>query len=185
MATLNLTVTTARDDDTLSRDFETVGSSRAVAQRIVNYLTSVMSGTEGAQDADNPPSISVSILENQVAATGSFAFDTVIASDEIVINGVTFTAAAAPATGTNEFLVGADDGETAENAAAAINASATALVTGVVTAEASGDDVIVTAVARGLGGNAITISSPDATITASGARLVGGAEDASAQTLSF
>lgn len=101
-----------------------------------------------------------------------------------VVAGVTFTAKSSGATG-NQFNVGADDEETATNLAAAINASVTALVTGVVTASASAEVVTVAAAQSGLVGNSIAIASADATITASGARLAGGAADASAITLSF
>lgn len=188
MSVLKLEVTTARSDDYLESNFETPGGNRTIAQRIADYITRVFTGSESAQDASNPPSIAISVQGNEVQASGTFVFDTVIATDAFSINGVSFTAVASGATG-NQFDVGADDLETAENAAAAINASATALVDGYVTAEAYDDDgdatLEVTSTFYGLSGNQTVIASADATITASGTRLEGGAVDATAQTLEF
>lgn len=185
MGQLNLQIASGRDDATLKRIFESPGQSAkyGIAQKAADFITSLSTGTERGP-VGAAPSIAISIEGQAVAASGEFALDTVIATDAISINGVSFTCVASGATG-NQFNVGADDEETAVNLAAAINASVTALVTGVVTAEADGTDVIVTAVQKGLGGNAITIASADATIVASGARLTGGAADATAITLSF
>jgi hypothetical protein len=183
MGVLILNITTGRDDDTLSSTFETAGGKHSIAQRILNYISSVQSGCEKASGS-TAPSIAISVQGNAVQATGSFALDTVVATDVCSINGVAFTAVASGATG-NQFNVGEDDEETAENLASTINASASALVSDFVTAEASGTDVLVTSVFYGVAGNSTTLESSDATITISGARLTGGAADSSAQTLSF
>jgi phage tail sheath gpL-like len=161
MGVLILNITTGRDDDTLSSTFETAGGKHSIAQRILNYISSVQSGCEKASGS-TAPSIAISVQGNAVQAT----------------------AVASGATG-NQFNVGEDDEETAENLASTINASASALVSDFVTAEASGTDVLVTSVFYGVAGNSTTLESSDATITISGARLTGGAADSSAQTLSF
>lgn len=185
MGQLNLAISTRRDDATLKAAFETPGTTAAksIAQKIINFLTGVATGSE-LGPSGSAPSIAISIEGQKTAASGTFTLDTVIATDVVSINGVSFTAVASGATG-NQFNVGADDDETAENLAAAINASATALVDGYVSASAAGPVVTVSAVEPGIVGNTITIASADATITASGARLEGGAADATAKTLSF
>lgn len=109
----------------------------------------------------------------RIRATGTFTFASVIATNTILINGVTFTAVASGA-GANQFNVGVSDTLTAAAAAAAINASVTALVSGYVTATSALGVVTITASASGTPGNGFTISSPNGTITASGARLTGG-----------
>jgi hypothetical protein len=189
MSVLKLAVTTARPDTYLEQNFETAGGKQTIVQRIADYIERIISGNEGAQDANNPPSIAISVQGNEVQATGTLIFDSVVATDAFVINGVTFSCVASGATG-NQFNVGADDTESAENAAAAINASETALIDGYVTATGAAGEtttgvVTITSAFYGLSGNMTTLVSNDATITASGARLTGGAEDATAQTLSF
>lgn len=188
MSVLKLAITTGRPDTYLESNFETAGGKQAIAQRISDYVERILSGNESAEGTDTPPSIAISVQGNEVQATGSYVFDTVVATDAFSINGVSFTAVASGATG-NQFDIGADDLETAENAAAAINASVTALVAGYVTASAFDDEgditLLITSDFYGLAGNMTTIASADATITASGARLTGGAADATAQTLEF
>jgi phage tail sheath gpL-like len=80
--------------------------------------------------------------------------------------------------------VGTDDDETAANLAAAINASATALVAKHVVATSAAAVVTITAKQGGHSGNAITISSPDTTITASEARLEDG-DDGDTETTHY
>lgn len=189
MSVLKLAITSARPDSYLESNFETAGGKNAIAQRIVNYVQSLTTGSELAESASAPPSIAISVQGNEVQASGTFILDTVIATDVISINGVNFTCVASGATG-NQFNVGADDVETAANLAAAINASVTALVSGYVTATSAAGltttgVVTVTSSFYGLSGNQTLIASADATIVASGARLTGGLADATAQTLSF
>lgn len=186
---LYTTISTARPDEFLEQNFETAGGSRAIAQRLADYVTRILSGNELAYSSSVPPSIAFSVQGNMVQATGTFIFDAVIATDVFVINGVSFTCVASGATG-NQFNVGASDTLTAASAAAVVNASVTALVAGYVTATSAAGAtttgvLTVTAVQYGLPGNVYTISTPDTTITPSGARLTGGAADATAQTITF
>lgn len=83
-----------------------------------------------------------------------------------VINGVTVTVAAS-----------GGDAATATAIAAAINASTNALVKGMVTASAASAVVTVRAFQPGKLGNATTLAASGTGVTASGARLTGGAGD--------
>lgn len=184
MSVLSLALTTARPDTYLEQNFETPGGKQAIAQRISDFIERILSGNESAAGTGSPPSIAISVQGNKVQAFGTFTLDTVIATDAVSINGVTFTAVVSGATG-NQFNVGIDDAATAANLATAINASVTALVSGYVSATSLEEVVTVTSRFYGLSGNQTTIASADGTIVASGSRLTGGAEDATAQTLNF
>ncbi len=74
---------------------------------------------------------------------------------------------------------------TATNLAAAINASATALIAGYVTATSALAVVTITSAFYGLSGNQVTLASSGSTLVVSGARLSGGAADPNQQTLNF
>ena len=106
MAVLVLKVTTARPSAYLINQFQTAGGSRAIADRISQYIERVVSGNELAQGSSNPPSILVTNQNVQVQASGTVTFTGVgAANDTILINGVTFTAVASGATG-NQWNVG-------------------------------------------------------------------------------
>lgn len=170
MAILKLQVEYDRADD-----FQLPNTGRTpVLQRLVNFLAGVASGAK--------PGTALLREESAVKATGTFTSTNAVATDAITINGVTFTAVASGATG-NQWNIGADDDEDCENLAAAINASATALVSNHVTASAAGNVVTLTAKFAGHAGNAITIASAGATIVASGARLTGGSGTITSLTL--
>lgn len=163
---------------------QTPGGKHEIARRVLNFMESVQTGGQLKYSDSVPPQILIENQGSMVAASGTFTLDTVVATDAVSINGVSFTAVASGATG-NQFNVGADDAETAENLAAAINASVSALVSGYVTASADDEVVTITSAFYGLAGNQTLIASADATIVASGARLAGGAADAAALSLNF
>lgn len=140
--------------------------SKQVLNRLSEYTSAVVGGVRNA--------VVKIAAGDAVKASGTLTFDTLIATDVITINGVDFTCMASGATG-NQFNVGGSDTLSAVAAAAAINASATALVSDHVVASAAGDVVTLTAKHPGKHGNLITIDSPDTTVTESGARLTGGA----------
>lgn len=182
---LNVQISTARPDEFLEQNFETVTGNVVIAQRLADYVTRIMSGNELAYSSTVPPSIAFSVQGNQVQASATLTGTSVIATDAVVINGVTFTCVASGATG-NQFNVGASDALTMAALAAAINASVTAKIAGYVTATSLLTVTTVTAVAYGLSGNMFTITSNDGTIVASGSGfLTGGAADATAQTITF
>lgn len=136
----------------------------------VNYMASQTGGNQLGE-------VSNVFQVGMAKATGTLTFASVVATDVFTINGVSFTAVASGATG-NQFDVGGDDAATVVNAVAAINASASALVSGNagVVAVANDDVVELTARTSGVTGNAITLTSADATITVSGDRLTGGSD---------
>lgn len=181
MAKLNLLINTAQTKETLRQEFERSTSSKyATVQSMAQFLESIVSGGQ----MGGPPSVVSSIEDYAVRASGTFTLTSVVATDAISINGVTFTAVASGATG-NQFNVGVSDTLTAVNLAAAINASVTALVSGYVTATSATNVVTVSSTNYGIYGNQTLIASADGTIVASGARLTGGAADASAKTYTF
>jgi phage tail sheath gpL-like len=189
MGQLNLQITTRRDDATLKKIFETPGAicSKAIANKIAAFIASVMSGTE-LGPSGSAPSIAVSVDGQAVAASGTVTFTgTGAANDTILINGVTFTAVASGATG-NQWNVGGSATLSAAALAAAINASASALVSQQVSAASVAGVVTITSKNKGVYGNAVTIAEgvdAGGAMAVSGARLTAGAADASAITLSF
>lgn len=184
MAKITFVLDSGINNDTLVSNFERPTSAKYATVQSISQVFQRLNSGGLKGDGTNPPSVYVSVNENQVFASGTFTLSSVVATDAISINGVTFTAVASGATG-NQFNVGASDTETATNLAAAIVASATALVNEFVTATSAAAVVTVTAKNGGVQGNSITIASADATITASGARLTGGAVDPDAKTYSF
>lgn len=97
------------------------------------------------------------ISTNGVQALGKITFSSFVAGDTITINGTTFTGESSGAT-LNQFNIGGTDTITATNAAAAINASATAVVSNVVTATSSGAILTITAKESGTIGNLMTLA---------------------------
>lgn len=188
MGILKLKISTARPSTYLTTTFERISGSRQIANQIVNFLTGILSGSEGALSATVPPSINVIVQGNETFATGTFTFTgAASASDTVLINGVTFTAEASGATG-NQWNIGLTATATAANLAAAINGSVTALVAGYVTATSALGVVTVSSAIPSISGNMATIAKgtdSGSVNTASGARLTGGAADATAQTLTF
>lgn len=184
MASLRVKILTGKSKETLKRDYELSDSAKYVAvQGVADLLMSILSGNQTG-DGSHPPTVEVSTLEDATFASGTFTLLNVIATDLVTINGVSFTCVANGATG-NQFNVGLNDTATAVNLAAAIAASVTALVKDVVTATSNSTVVTVTSLIPGLAGNDVTIATPDSTITPSGARLTGGAEDATTKTYTF
>ena len=183
MAILKLKVTSSQSKLELQK-LQVAGGKHEISRRILNFISSVQTGNQGAMSDTLPPSYVVTVQEAEVAASGTFTLTTVIATDAVSVNGVTFTAVASGAAA-NEFNVGASDTLTAASLAASINASVTALIPGYVTAASSGAVVTVTSAFFGLAGNQTLIASADGTIVASGARLTAGAADAGALTLNF
>lgn len=115
-----------------------------------------------------------------VAAAGTLTAAGVLAADTCAINGVVFTAVTGAAAA-EQFDRSGTDAQTATNLAAAINASANALVRDHVTAAAAGAVVTVTAKNKGATGNAITLAGTAVRLVASVARLAGGVTAAAAK----
>lgn len=148
------------------QDFLRTSDKKQMLQGLRRVLQGIESGSyQGA----------VNVRTGAVKASGTLTFASVVNTDVLTINGVNFTCVTSGATG-NQFNVGGSDTLSAAAAAAAINASATALVTDNVVATSSGAVLTITARYAGTMGNCVTIASGDATITASGARLTGGSD---------
>lgn len=144
-------------------------------QRFMAYLRKCMSGNK---------SVKMVVGINAMKASGTLTGTSVVATNTVTINGVVFTAIASGATG-NQFNIGANDTETMANLAAAINASVSSLITGLVTASSLTTVCTVSAANPGVLGNAVTIASGQGTIVASGARLTGGDQGATEKTYYF
>jgi hypothetical protein len=114
-------------------------------------------------------------LDNSLAATGTLTLVSAIATDVAVVNGLTYTGVAGAKANNTQFSIDTSDTAAAADLADSINNDVRAGVTvpGVdpVATSALG---VVTITVTGGNGNAVDISSPDATITASGATLTGG-----------
>lgn len=160
MAKTSITLTHGR-----ASDYQGKASmrARAVATRFTNLLDGCVSGAL-------PGATGFSVAQTQ--ATGKLTLSSASGTVGGVINGVSVTVTAA-----------GGDIATAGLIAAAINASANALVNQHVTAsnlDASGTAtavVTLTAVSPGPAGNAVTLAASGTGVTASGARLTGGAAD--------
>lgn len=122
-----------------------------------------------------------------VAASATVTFSGIgAANDTLIINGVTFTAKASGATG-NEWNVGASATLSAQAFKAAVNASATALVSGLVTASGNAAIITLTANTKGTHGNAYTFAEGvdgSSHMVVSSARLIGGV-NATANEIKF
>lgn len=187
MSVLKVEIQTGRANAWLTGMFETAGGKHAIINRLRQYLAQVLAGNSGPDGSTNP-NVVFKIQANQTQASGTIAFSGVsTANDTVLINGVTFTAVASGATG-NQWNVGANATASAANLAAAINASATALVSSQVSASAASGTLTITSLNYGVYGNQCTIAKgvdAGSVMTVSGARLTGGADDASKLTLNF
>ncbi len=127
MSLLNLEIETNLTVPTLTRDYQkSVSAKYPVVQALSQLLQSILSGNQPG----TPPSVTVTAYASDNFATGSFGLVSVVATNTLTINSVTFTATNSGSPSTNEFTVGLSDSATAVNLAAAINASPTALVLG-------------------------------------------------------
>lgn len=139
--------------------------------QLQSYLNSLISGARNA-------SLDVQIGNGVgVKASGTVTFaGAPVANDTVTVNGVVFTAVASGATG-NQFNIGGTVAITATNLAAAINASVTAGVAGVVTAASALGVVTISAFKTGVMGNSLTLAKVASNTTVSGATLTGGVNE--------
>ncbi len=112
------------------------------------------------------------VIQGGVYATGTAVFASVVATNTLVIGGVTLTAVNSGATSV-QFNVGATDTITAANAVTAINALTT--INKVVQASSSGATITIASLIPGTIGNLITLSQTGGTITV-GSALTGGTD---------
>lgn len=109
------------------------------------------------------------ITANTKVAALTITCATVVATDEVTVNGLKFTAAAAEDLPNRVFTVGVNDTACAASLVKAIN-HATAGVPGVTATSALG---VVTVTASDPGEVTVTAASPDATITVATLRAIG------------
>jgi len=115
-------------------------------------------------------------ITSKVAATGTITAATVVADDTVTVNGLVYTAVSGAKADNTEFSVDTGNSAVATDLADSINNDTrVGTITTGVTALAASAVVTVSAVATGIGGNAITLASSDGgTLAVSGALLSGG-----------
>jgi hypothetical protein len=169
-----------------------INVQRAVGDAAIVKFEPVSAEASGALDSLGLPQAvytpHVTKLGIDSGATGTQASETVtlasvIATDKLTINGHDFVAVAGAPVG-DQFDVSGTDAQAAASLAAAINASATAGITGIVTASNVPGEatVTITAVAFGTLGNSITVTQTGGTITVPTATLAGGVNPTAALT---
>jgi phage tail sheath gpL-like len=125
-----------------------------------------------AQGAYGRPGTVATVGQGASRATGTLTLSTASGTVGGSINGVAVTVTAS-----------GGDTATATALAAAINASVNPLVQGIVTATSALGVVTLTATEWGKTGNAVTLAASGTGVTASGARLTGGAASTSTRTV--
>ena len=109
-----------------------------------------------------------------VYATATATCASVIATDTIVVNGLTYTGVSGGISSYAEFNIGYTNAECAANIAASINGDNRTGTNGDVKATSSSAVVTITTNIEGFNGNAITIAETGGTITLSGSTFSGG-----------
>lgn len=113
---------------------------------------------------------------NQVEAkaTGTITLSSSVAGDYVVLNGLTYTGVNGAKSDNTEYSVDTGDTEAALDLADSISSDSRHGVSGYLTALSTLGVVTVTSNLTGIEGNKVTMTTPDATITLSGATLSGG-----------
>lgn len=174
-----LTITVGEDDLVAGTDFDAETDNDTTAENLataIAALTGVGATSDGAvvTITDDTAGVVTSkdlATSNTSAATVSGA--TLSGGSDLLtveVNSVSLVAGV-------DFDVGDDEEETAANLAAAINASEDVGLDGIVTAEAAGAVVTITAVAKGTAANSYTLAADTDSATASGATMAGGRAD--------
>lgn len=141
----------------------TPGQGNSVLKQMDDFLLELITGVYRSN---------VQVMSSGVYATGTATLASTVATNTIVIGGVTLTAVNSGATSV-QFNVGATDTITATNLAAAINALTT--INKVVQATSSAAIVTIACLVPGTIGNLVTLSAGGGTITV-GASLTGGTD---------
>ena len=144
----------------IGEDIPASGIVTASAAGDVVTITAIAYGTAG-----NAITLTASRTAGTATASGATLAGGTDNTGTITINGVAVA----------EDVTGLSDTAAASLLAASINAETDPLVDGVVTATSSAGVVTISAAAPGVGGNAITLAASGTGLTASGARLTGGA----------
>lgn len=166
--------------DSLSSNGQWGKSDIAVLGREPGYIAGVIAANgvitpTGVNAADTVTVNGQALTAIQQRATGTLTSAAATTNDTAVINGVTFTAVNGAPTAPNQFDTSSANNTTiATNLAAAINASASAGILGVVAAKSAAAVVTVFAILGGTAGNSLTLVGTAVRLAASGATLSGG-----------
>lgn len=140
------------------------------SRKVQNFFHALSAGARSATVSSGTTAESASALSASQTATFSAA---ATATDTVTVNGVTLTCvASSPAN--NQFVPGTSASASAANLAAAINASTTDALSGVVNASALAAVCTITCSIPGVIGNTITTAKSSSSVTLGGATLVGG-----------
>lgn len=156
--------------------------TNTLAVRNTAVAASAIVTCAAVQAADTVTINGTALTATQHNATGTVTITAsgVDLDDTVTINGAVFTAKAAQDLTLGYFTFAADNAS-ATSLGACINASTSALISGVVTAQVATNVVTIRAVAGGTAGNSITLVSSDAQLAVSGATLASGAAVANNQ----
>lgn len=143
-----------------------IGNSSAIMKGFDDFFQELILGAYRSN---------INVMASGVYATGTATLASVVATNTIVIGGVTLTAVSSAPTNA-QFLVGSSNSATATNLAAAINANTS--LDQVVQASASGAVVTIACIVPGTIGNLVTLSAGGGTITVAAA-LAGGTDGVS------
>jgi phage tail sheath gpL-like len=117
-------------------------------RRIGDFFQSIGIGTRSGN---------IVSMANGAQATGAVTFSSIAAADTVTVNGTVFTGTNGTPSG-NQFKTGVTDTASATSLAAAVNASATAIVANNVSATSSGAIITFTAKEQGTMGNLMTLA---------------------------
>lgn len=139
--------------------------------RLINFLSGLSSG------AKHSGTVTVDVgVAGLLASSATVTSATPLAADTITVNGVVFTAVSGTASANQFDISSADDTVIAANIAAAINASITSGIMGVVKATSAAAVVTISSQVAGVIGNTITLATSNGTrLAPSASKLSGGA----------
>jgi len=173
-----------RVDDTLTEDDAQITNMISSALKYVEKNTQILvfSRTKTyrmingfVKVYDFPINSVITPLAN-VFATGTATCVSCIATDTLVLNGITYTGVAGTPTDFTEFSIDDSDTATAISLARAIEGDLRAGTLGDVSATSSSNVITLTTNEDGLAGNATTLAETGGTITLSGATFSGGVD---------
>ena len=170
-----------RVDDTMTADNAQITSMINSALKYVEDYTRIMvydrdktyRMVNGVIRVYDYPINSVISPSLNVYATATAKCTSVIATDTLVVNGLTYSAVSGDPSDNTEFSIGTDS-VCATSLARAINLDRRVGTLGDVSATSSVDTVTLTTNQRGYAGTAITLTQTGGTITLSGATFSGG-----------
>lgn len=171
-----------RVDDTLTEDDAQITNMINVALKHVEDNTQILVFARdktyrminGCIRVYDYPINSVIKPSANVFATATAQCTSVIATNTLVANGLTYTAVSGTPSADTEFEAAGTDAATAISLARAINADSRVGTLGDVSATSTGDTVTLTSNKEGYDGNATTLAETGGTITLSGATFTGG-----------